>query len=236
MESRQKTLHRYPDSYFPESYLVVDIETTGFSPVRDYIVQFGIVHVEGCEVVSKLSFLVQIPPGSMNEKATEVHGLTEEMCNTQGVPRKDAIYSICNTLTQWVGSRADPVFIGHNAYKFDFPFMQGEFERAGLPRFDLSSCRIIDTGAIVKAEQIGTYPLLEHGETLYEFNDRVLNLRIKGVKWALGEYCMNRFRLQEKMASEGIKTHDATSDCMLTHWVFEKLREERQYQMEPRNA
>lgn len=62
----------------PERYAIVDIETTGFSPVNDRIVEIGCALVEGENVVGTWSTLVNpgvlIPP-----RSSEIHGITDAM-------------------------------------------------------------------------------------------------------------------------------------------------------------
>ena len=57
MASRQETFHRYPDKFFPDDYLVIDIETTGFAPHENYTTQFGVVVVKQRKVVDRGGFL-----------------------------------------------------------------------------------------------------------------------------------------------------------------------------------
>jgi DNA polymerase-3 subunit epsilon len=61
-----------------ERYCVVDVETTGFSPVADRIVEVACAQVDGDRLVDRWSTLVNpgtsIPPG-----ATAVHGITDAM-------------------------------------------------------------------------------------------------------------------------------------------------------------
>jgi DNA polymerase-3 subunit epsilon len=61
-----------------ERYCVVDVETTGFSPYNDRIVEVACALVDGDRVVERWATLVNpgvpIPPG-----ATAVHGITDAM-------------------------------------------------------------------------------------------------------------------------------------------------------------
>lgn len=230
MASRQETFYRYPDRFFPDTYLVIDIETTGFAPNEHYITQFGYAYVTDRKLGDRGGFLLRIPPGSMTEGAAEVTGLTEEICNTRGLPRDEAIPSIYRFLEAWRAH--NQLFVGFNNARFDMPFLEYEFGRHDLS-MDFRANELLDVGMMVKAEQIGTYPMVEEGETFSEFHSRLSRYRAYGVKWNLSPYCIQRFGLQPRIdASEELRSHDASSDCILTHWVLEEIRGMRQAQME----
>lgn len=61
-----------------ERYAVVDVETTGFSPVNDRIVEVACVAVEGERLVDRWSTLVN-PGIPIPLHATAVHGITDDM-------------------------------------------------------------------------------------------------------------------------------------------------------------
>lgn len=71
----------------PERYCVIDVETTGFSPTADRVVELACAVVEGDRVAGGWATLVDpgvpIPP-----HATAIHGITDEM--VAGRPRIDA--------------------------------------------------------------------------------------------------------------------------------------------------
>lgn len=225
MASKDSNLHKFADWYFPDTYLVIDIETTGFNPEDNYITQFGMAFVSNRVVRDAMGFLLQIPVGSMHPKASEVSGITEEMCNTQGMPRDDAIGQIHRTCSNWRKSRPNAVFIGHNAAKFDMPFLETEFDKHNID-FRFGPDELVDTGAIVKSEQLGTYPLAT--ESPIDFMFRVGRIRATGVYWALERYCLDRFNLRTRMEEQGLRLHDASADVVITHWVLEALRAERE--------
>lgn len=68
----------------PERYCLIDVETTGFNPARDRIVEIACAVIEGERVTERWSTLVRpgvpIPP-----YATAVHGITNRM--VAGAPR-----------------------------------------------------------------------------------------------------------------------------------------------------
>jgi len=62
----------------PERYCVIDVETTGFSPAADRIVEVGCALVDGDRVAGAWATLVN-PGISIPAAATAVHGITDEM-------------------------------------------------------------------------------------------------------------------------------------------------------------
>jgi DNA polymerase III epsilon subunit-like protein len=61
-----------------ERYAVVDVETTGFSPARDRIVEVACALIDGDRIAGRWSTLVN-PGIAIPERATAVHGITDEM-------------------------------------------------------------------------------------------------------------------------------------------------------------
>jgi DNA polymerase III epsilon subunit family exonuclease len=62
----------------PDRYAVVDVETTGFSPVNDRIVEVACVLVDGDRIAERWATLVK-PGIDIPARATEIHGITNEM-------------------------------------------------------------------------------------------------------------------------------------------------------------
>lgn len=62
----------------PERYCIVDVETTGFSPRNDSIVEIACVAVDGSRVVGHWSTLVN-PGRPIPAEATAIHGITDAM-------------------------------------------------------------------------------------------------------------------------------------------------------------
>jgi DNA polymerase III epsilon subunit-like protein len=61
-----------------ERYCVIDVETTGFSPRTDRIVEIACVAVDGFRVVDRWSTLVN-PGIPVPAEATAIHGITDGM-------------------------------------------------------------------------------------------------------------------------------------------------------------
>jgi DNA polymerase-3 subunit epsilon len=61
-----------------ERYCVIDVETTGFSPAADRVVEIGCAEVYGDQVVARWSTLVN-PGRGIPAEATAIHGITDTM-------------------------------------------------------------------------------------------------------------------------------------------------------------
>lgn len=108
-------------------FAVVDLETTGFNPQTDRIVQMAAVLVNGRgEVVDTFDTVVKPEnPEQYEHGAEHVHGISREMVEN-GMPLRSALSRIWS-LTD------GRVFTAHNA-RFDISFLEAESERVGMNR------------------------------------------------------------------------------------------------------
>ena len=105
-----------------DSYVVIDIETTGLSFQSDEIVEIAAVKVENGIPTEEMSELVCVA-APLSEKAAILTGITEEMLLENGIPIKDAL----NKFIEFIGST---VLVCHNA-QFDIPFIQAACRKNG---------------------------------------------------------------------------------------------------------
>ena len=61
-----------------DDYCVLDLETTGFSPNYDSIIEIGIIKVRGNEIVDKYNSLID-PGFLVDDYITSITGITNEM-------------------------------------------------------------------------------------------------------------------------------------------------------------
>jgi DNA polymerase-3 subunit epsilon len=101
---------------------IVDVETTGAHPDWDRVTEIAVVEVEGGEVTSEWSTLVD-PGTSIPPAIQALTGITNAM--VAGAP---AFEDLARGLHERLDGR---VFVAHNA-RFDYGFLRREFERAGL--------------------------------------------------------------------------------------------------------
>ncbi len=112
-------------------YVVIDLETTGFSPTGDCIIEVGAVKVQDGVVVGRFSTLV-CPTKYIPEKVIEITGITNEM-----VFDAPLWETVAENLYMFVGNL--PI-VGHNI-PFDYKFLVHHFDRVGLD-FTLGGTRV----------------------------------------------------------------------------------------------
>ena len=66
------------DQTLDDTYIVFDIETTGFSSIRDRIIEIGAVKVENGQIVDKFSTFVN-PERPIPFEITNLTSITDEM-------------------------------------------------------------------------------------------------------------------------------------------------------------
>ncbi len=102
-------------------FAVVDVETTGFIPDEERIVEIGVVVLDGAgHEVGSFSTLVD--PGR-DPGPTHIHGITAAM--VAGAPTFARIRPyLCGLLS-------GRVLVGHNVDQFDLAFLRAECRRSG---------------------------------------------------------------------------------------------------------
>lgn len=95
------------------NYVVVDLETTGFSAQTDDIVEIAAVRFENFEPVDRWSSLVK-PFKKIPKAAIAVHGITDK-----AVENAPQFHEVKDTFLQFVG---DSPIVGHN-FTFDHRFL-----------------------------------------------------------------------------------------------------------------
>ena len=120
-----------------EKYVVFDIETTGFSPVTNRIIEIGAVKVENGEITERFSTFVnpQVPIPFHIEKLTSI--------NDSMVMDADPIEVVLPRFLEFVG---DAILVAHNA-NFDVSFIKENAKRQGI----LVDFTYVDTVGIARA-------------------------------------------------------------------------------------
>ncbi len=108
---------------FQETFVVFDIETTGFSPVNNRIIEIGAVKVSAGQITERFSAFVnpEVPIPFEIEKLT---GIQDDM--VIGEPTIDVI------LPQFLDFCKDAVLVAHNA-NFDMSFIMENCDVLGIP-------------------------------------------------------------------------------------------------------
>jgi DNA polymerase III epsilon subunit-like protein len=228
----------------PDSYVSLDLETTGFSPNKHVIVQIGWCFVSKGEVGERGSDLLDwrgvIPMAGMGkfredldkQEARCAHEGYKYSCTwddlcSKGQPALEVLQCWMSKLSEW--AREKRTVLMYHGVKFDLPFLRREFEQflhASLPPFpapllDTLPPNIIDAAVFVKGAQLpGLLPRMN--ESSLDFTVRAINASAPHLQWNLHKYAMHEYKLHE--AGDVSQVHDADQDAYLTHVLLEELR------------
>lgn len=190
----------------PKKIVVWDIETSGFSPVDDQLLEIATVTLEDNKIVDSWSMLINTE-FEISEKATEINGITKEMCDKEGHP-------IDQVIKRFVETIEDDFHVTHNGIRFDIPFVQEQLLKQQI-ECDLFG-KSIDTAAIFKGIRLN-YTLEElmfNPDAMKE----VLKIYAPNLKYNLG-YCCDELGISR----EGVEQHRALNDALLTKDIFHRL-------------
>lgn len=105
-----------------DTYVVFDIETTGFGPVKDRIIEIGAVKVREGAIVDKFSTFIN-PEIPIPQRIEELTSITDDM--VIGSPKIDVI------LPEFLAFCEGSVLVAHNA-SFDVSFIRKKAEMLGI--------------------------------------------------------------------------------------------------------
>lgn len=120
-------------------FVALDIETTGFSPSSDRILELGAVKFTTENTLGEFEELIDPELESIPESATEVHGITLDML--RGKP------TLGEVLPRFLNFARDCILVAHNA-NFDLGFLKRGLSHYGLGR-DLPH-QVVDTLTMTK--------------------------------------------------------------------------------------
>jgi DNA polymerase-3 subunit alpha (Gram-positive type) len=107
---------------FNSTFVVFDIETTGFSSEQDRIIEIGAVKIENGQVIDRFNELIN-PKISIPYKITELTSISNDM-----VKDRKTIEDVLPRFLDFVG---DSVVVAHNA-EFDTGFIKSKCRNLGL--------------------------------------------------------------------------------------------------------
>lgn len=119
--------------YFPETYAIIDVETTGLTPEIDEIIEIGSIKVVGNERIESFSAVIRINR-ELSPQIVNLTGITNEELESEG-------RVLCEVMNEFYGFLGELPVVTHNA-PFDLSFLRNAYEASGLPEFVNSS---IDT-------------------------------------------------------------------------------------------
>jgi DNA polymerase-3 subunit epsilon len=105
-----------------QTYVVVDVETTGGRPPNDRVTEVGAVKIRGGEVVGEWQSLIN-PQRHIPSFITELTGISNSM-----VADAPLFSEIAEDFAAFLDGA---IFVAHNV-NFDYGFISSEFARAGI--------------------------------------------------------------------------------------------------------
>ena len=114
VEDNLPVIQNANDKELSQTFVVFDLETTGFSNKNDKITEIGAVKVENFKIVDRFSQLIN-PQKDISYKVQELTGITNDL-----IKDKPTIEEILPKFVEFIG---DSVLVAHNA-SFDMGFMQ----------------------------------------------------------------------------------------------------------------
>lgn len=198
---------------FPCDYTVIDLETTGLSPIYDSIIEFGAIRVRNGEVEETFSSLVNSDGVYVDSYITELTGISQEMV--------DSAPNMADVLPRFLDFIGSDILVGHNI-NFDINFIYDESIRQTRSYF---SNDFIDTMRISRRlfreerhhrlsdlcerynlDYSSAHRALDDCKLTYEcFN----NLKIDGIKKAGSE---DELKKQMSIVGRSVRSSDISGD------------------------
>jgi CRISPR-associated protein Cas2 len=134
---------------YPDTYIVIDVETTGLNSEEHEIIELGAILVEAHSVTERFSMLVR-PQVEITPKIEKITGITNSMLQKEGV-------EISMALPKFIAFLRDLPIVSHNV-EFDYSFLRKACSSCNLP---LLSNPSIDTLTLSrrKVKQTPNYKL-----------------------------------------------------------------------------
>jgi DNA polymerase III epsilon subunit-like protein len=220
----------------PKNYLSFDLETSGLSHEKDFIVQIGWCEVRGghcCDRGGIALDWTRHPDVSLEDLAGRMADARRGIESRGGtyhwdlaalaIEGEEPLGALAGFLSRLLDAEDEGlVIVGHNASRFDSRFIEAAAGRWLNYRYRFRDEALLDSGAMEKACQLGELPRV--GETFGSFSRRVINIYAAGVYWNLS-LATKKYRLEERYPTDGKEAHDATHDSLLTHFLIETYRE-----------
>jgi len=203
--------------HYPDSYLVWDLETSGFDGKKDKILEIGMFKIENGEIVETkrwvLNHGIEIP-----QHITEINGMTKAIVDSEG---QDPAFCLEEFIQHIRDCDAN---LTHNGIKFDIVFLvdqisevlKWEQERLDNLRKKLEYTSI-DTAMLYKAHITNNKRLWN--ESFHQFAKRVGEQIVRG-KYNLG-ICCDELNIDRSKITQ----HRALGDVELTNLVFKAMLE-----------
>jgi CRISPR-associated protein Cas2 len=170
---------------FPDTYVVIDVETSGLNPEEHEIIELGAILVEAHCIKERFSLLVR-PQAAITSQIEVITGITNAILEKEGV-------EISLAMQRFIAFLRDLPVVSHNV-DFDYSFLRKACAVCDMP---LLSNRSIDTLTLSrrKVKKVDNYKLstlaahfaiattqihrsLADCETTYYLYEKLINLDI----------------------------------------------------------
>lgn len=198
---------KYPE----DDYIVFDLETTGFNPETDRVIEVAAMWISGGEPRNTFDFLIKIDQ-PIPAEITGLTGISQQMIDREGAIESE----VWPAFIDFIG---DKPIIGHNVLAFDNKFLIATFKRLGLSENGLNAIKWVDTAAIYKSKKLDQVPYWY--ENHIDFARRILNIRAIGVKFNLALCCE-----ELNIDCSSYVAHRALGDCFMVAEIYKKFLEE----------
>ena len=131
-------------------YVVFDIETTGLDTYNDRIIEIGAVKVVDGEITEVFEELIN-PGFPIPYNITRITGIDDMLVADAHYP--GVVFTLFNDFIKDVD-----FIIGHNAKRFDYPFLESEFKRNAI-RLNEVNCKDTIWEARRKLRRVKGYSL-----------------------------------------------------------------------------
>jgi DNA polymerase III epsilon subunit-like protein len=231
---------RFRDHFgFPNNYTTIDLETTGTTQDNDLICTIGAVIVRDGEISEVKHWVLNwttepgIDSGWLRHQLTQVqralHMKNQPFHHTfeylsQGRPPNECLEELLE-LVEDCEERGE-ILVAHNGWWFDVEFMQAAFHNYLRIPYVFPDDGVYDSGICEKASQLEDRhcPLPRRHESLKDFSWRIGGIRARGVMWALGGHCEEKYNLTQKANIRRGDLHRADMDALMLHYLMQEHR------------
>lgn len=225
----------------PDSYLTIDVETSGLKCTEDYLCTFGyaIVHNRAVHQTGYIVLNWYLDPKLDKEEFTQDLLKTEERMRELGknffhtptylqqfgMQPRMALEAIHQVLMN--ARNAGYPLAGFNGYNFDANFIQAHILDFLSTDYMIGDDEMFDLGMMEKACQLSLEdePLPKSGESKRAWAFRIGKLRRRGVTWSLDKHCMPKYDLSRRCSLPPEMAHRSDFDAVCLHHLFEQYRQ-----------
>lgn len=225
---------------WPKDYCVIDCETTGFSPDRDVVTEWGHALVVDGKVTDSLSLVIDwtdhpiVPDHWLRTRLDTLrqnmalNGATCHMTyarmKAEGMKPNKALAFIRDFTTKI--RQSGMLFVAHSGV-FDERMLSANMQGFRIADgFSFGDDGWIDTDCVERASQCVDNERMHprKGDTLRSYWHRVKYTKVTGLRSNLSGHCHAKYGFAEHGFTED-KMHGAETDCLCTALLMEAYRE-----------